>query len=109
MLGHGPIGSAPISSVTPTPFPKKQADLLLKLRGELLPAQLQRWAPFIDQIVEQLGRRGAPRTDRDMAKTYLREQMAIGRKPDPDLIAETAKECLCSKRTVKRALEEMTE
>jgi hypothetical protein len=61
MLGHGPIGSLPIGAVQPTPFPNKQADLLAKLRGELNPEQLQRWAPFLDVIIEQLRKRGRKR------------------------------------------------
>jgi hypothetical protein len=61
MLGHGPIGSLPIGAVEPTPFPDKQADLLAKLRGELNPEQLQRWAPFLDVIMGQLRKRGRKR------------------------------------------------
>jgi hypothetical protein len=59
--GESSIGEFAIGEFAPfkpSPFPKKQAELLKKLRGELTPAQLQRWATFLDDIIERLESRG---------------------------------------------------
>jgi hypothetical protein len=102
MLGHGPIGSGPVK---PTPFPKKQAELLLKLRGELDPNQLVRWGAVIDEIVRNLP--GRP-TEGHLALAYIDEQVASGRKLDSALKNEAARETLCSRKTVDRWLNKRT-